>query len=270
VKVRGLLFFLALTSCLTSTLACADELKIFSVREMSSVFQQIIPDFMRSSPFNVVVDFSSAGLISERVLREEKVDLIFVTQDAWRPLVKANKFGAAVEIASFGLGMGMQAGRLPPDTSDIGGLKQVLTDAKTVGLIGLAAHPGSARLYEFFRRHHLLKDLTPKLKVYSSALALTAALTRGDLEYGFAPTINLAEAGVPFTGELPQDIQKQEMVGATVAIASPREDAAQAFIRLIRTSDSQQALATAGLRPARSINKLSMPQPAIERPRQDR
>lgn len=259
--------FFGIVSSLLAAEASADELKVLAVTEMTSAFQQIIPGFVNSSSHRVVVEYGSAHAIRNRILQDEKTDIVFVTEVEWPQLVKGNKFDKPTAIASFGLGLGVQPGRLASNMRDLTALKKALQAATTIGVVNPQAHEKAARLNEMLQRHRLLENLAPKLKTYNSWFALAAALSRGDVEVGFAPTLNLAEAGVNFDSKLPPEIQKAEVVSAGVAIDTIREDAARAFIRFFRRSQAEEVLKTTGLEPVHSIQDWSVPQSAAQEQR---
>jgi molybdate transport system substrate-binding protein len=267
VRPIALIFSVALAAATASGIARADELRVLSVTEMLSPFQQIIPEFMRSSSASVMIEYVSARAIQQRILNDEKVDLVFVTREGWEPLLKGQKIETPTEIASFGMALGIQSGRLTPDTRDIGSLRKLLVSARNIGLISPAGHAGSARLHEALQHHGLLRDLAPKLKTYSSAFGLAAALARGDVEYGFAPSLSLAEAGVQFVNSLPPEIQNVEKVSAALTVHATSEDAARAFVRALRSAEAQQVLTTTGLEPALLVPDWSAPQSASQKHR---
>src|SRR4051794_18888841 len=148
---------LVLAICISARFARADELQVLAIPEMLPVFQRIVPEFVRSSSTNVLVEYVSPRSIRERVFAEEDVDLLFVTEDGWEPLVKKEKLEKAIEVASFGLAMGMRAGSLPPYVGDISGLQKALGKARHIGTISPTADAESARLQELFRKHGFLQ-----------------------------------------------------------------------------------------------------------------
>jgi ABC-type glycerol-3-phosphate transport system substrate-binding protein len=85
---------------------------------------------------------------------------------------------------------------------------------------------------------------------------------REEIELGFAPTVDLAEVGIDISNELPPEIQKAEVVVAGVVIETNRKDAARAFIRFFRQTDSQQVLKARGLNLNGSASDWPAPQSA--------
>lgn len=247
----------ALVSCAWVNRAQPNELNVLSISEMASSFRQIVPDFVKSSDHNVVVEYASAPSIAQRVLSGEKVDIIFVTGLNWQPLLKANKVENPTLIASFGLGLGVQPGKL----ADVAGLKKGTLAVKTIGIVSGETNTASARLSETLQRHGLL--VAAKFKLYNSWFDLAAALSRGDVEMGLAPTLNLAEAGVSFVVDLPPDIRKPQFVSAFVSSDTSHKEAARAFVKFLRGSKAQEMLKASGLEPAH-VNEPSVPQPTSQ------
>src|SRR4051812_3291313 len=112
VRLCASIALVALVSCAWVNKAQPNELNVLSVSEMASSFRQIIPDFVKSSDHNVAIEYASASTIAERVLRDEKADIIFLPGPHWPALLKAKKVESPTLIASFGLGLGVQAGKL--------------------------------------------------------------------------------------------------------------------------------------------------------------
>src|SRR5947209_8019699 len=178
----GGLFWICVTTAACAGSAAADELAVLAVPEMTAAFQQVIPEFVSSSSHTVAVEYGTSHAIRDRLLRGEKADVVFVTGTEWQPLVKDKQVENPTPIASFGLGLGVQPGRRVPDAKDLLALKNAFQAAKTIGVVSPQAHPEGARLSEMLQRHLLLKNFASKVKVYDSWFALTAALSRGDVE----------------------------------------------------------------------------------------
>lgn len=243
----------ALMSCAWANTAPAAELSVLSIGEMTSSFRQIIPEFVESSDHNVVVEYASARSIEQRLLAGEKADLILVPGINWQPLLKANKVENPTLIASFGFGLGVQPGKFS-DGSKTGG------SAMTIGVVRGETDTTSARLSEVLKRRGLSAG---KFKFYNSWFDLAAALSRGDVEMGLAPTVNLAEAGVNSVIDLPPEIRKPQLVTAFVTSDSGQKGLARALIRFLRGSKVQETLKANGLEPAH-VNDPSAPPPTSQ------
>jgi molybdate transport system substrate-binding protein len=224
---------------------------------MASSFRQIIPDFVKSSDHNVVVEYASAPAIEQRVLRDEKIDVILVTGLNWQPLLKTNKVANPTLIASFGFGLGVHPGKL----ADVTGLKNGSLALKTFGVVRGETDTASARLSEMLQRHGLL--IAGKFKLYNSWFDLAAALSRGDVEVGLAPTLSLAEVGISIVVDLPPEIRKPQFVSAFVLSDTSHKEAARAFIKFLRSPKAQEALKASGLEPVH-VNEPPVPQPTSQ------
>jgi ABC-type molybdate transport system substrate-binding protein len=250
----------ALVSCASLNKAQPNELNVLSVNEMASSFPQIIPDFVKFSDHNVIVEYASASTIAERVLRDEKVDIILVTGPHWPALLKAKKVESPTLIASFGLGLGVQAGKL----ADVADLKKGSWAVKTIGIVRGETETPSARLREILQRQGLL--IEGKFELYNSWFDLAAALSRGDVDVGLAPTLDLAKAGVRIVVDLPPEIRKPQFVNAFVLTHTSHKEAARAFVTFLRRSKAQEVLKASGLEPAQ-VNEPSVPPPTSQRRR---
>jgi ABC-type molybdate transport system substrate-binding protein len=119
----------------------------------------------------------------------------------------------------------------------------------------------SARLREMLQRRGLL--IEGKFKLYDSWFDLAAALSRGDVDVGLAPTLNLAEEGVSTVVDLPPEIRKPQFVSAFVLSDTSHKEAARAFIKFLRSSKAQEVLKASGLEPAHG-NDPSAPPPTSQ------
>jgi molybdate transport system substrate-binding protein len=257
VRLCASIALVALVSCAWVNKALPNELNVLSVGEMASSFRQIIPEFVKSSDHNVVVEYASASTIAQRVLRDEKVDIILVTGPHWPALLKAKKVESPTLIASFGLGLGVQAGKL----ADVADLKKGSWAVKTIGIVSGETDTTSARLREILQRQGLL--IEGKIKLYNSWFDLAAALSRGDVDVGLAPTLSLAEAGVSMVVDLPPEIRKPQFVSAFVSSGTSHKEAARTFIKFLRSSKAQEMLKATGVEPTH-VNEPSVPQPTSQ------
>jgi ABC-type molybdate transport system substrate-binding protein len=245
--------------------AHTNELNVLAIGEMASSFQQIIPEFLKSSDHNIAVEYASASSIAHRVLRDEKVDIIFLTGFNWEPLVRANKVENPTLIASFGLGLGISPG-LASAVRDATGSQKSSFAVKTIGIVRGETDAASARLSEVLRRHGIL--MGGNIKLYNSWFDLAGALSRGEVDVGLAPTLNLAEAGISTVEDLPPEIRKPQLVSAFVSRDTSHKEAARAFIRFLRSSKAQGTLKAMGLTPPQ-VDEPSRPPPTSQerRPR---
>ena len=107
----------------------------------SGAYEQLLPDFMRTSGFAVTTGSGAsqgAGpqTIAAQLARGVPADLVILSREGLDDLIAANRIvaGTDVDLAQVGLGVAVRTGTPKPDVSTVEGLKQVLLRAKIVAV----------------------------------------------------------------------------------------------------------------------------------------
>ena len=103
----GLTLLLAQTS-----LANADEIKVFSTIGVRSVVQELSPQFERATGHKLVLSFDVANALKRRIEAGESFDLAILTAPVMDDLIKQGKIVAdtRVIVARGGMGLAVRSG----------------------------------------------------------------------------------------------------------------------------------------------------------------
>jgi molybdate transport system substrate-binding protein len=237
-----------------SSSARAAEIKLLSLLAMTSVIQELGPQFETRSGHKLTTTYGVDWPMMGRIDAGEKFDAIITVPGYFHWIVHRGKFIAAsrVDLARVGLGMWIRAGAPKPDIGTVDAFKRVLLEAKSIGITkesggGLYA-PANAALYPEYLMQRL--GITEEMRGKTKLLDLRA-VAAGDVQYGIsAVTDGLGVPGVELLGLLPHDIGGTRfLVLGGVAVDANDPAAARAFLDFLRSSENAPVLKQKGWEP---------------------
>ena len=127
----------------------AAEIKLLGPASFRVLFPKLLPQFEKSSGDNVTAGYAPLGVITERVIKGEAVDVAIVSGKQNEELQKQGKLlaGSRVEVAQVGFNVFVKKGAAKPDLSSADALKRALLAAKSIA-VGDPARGGGASLYD--------------------------------------------------------------------------------------------------------------------------
>jgi molybdate transport system substrate-binding protein len=242
---------IAVTLGFSNTTALADELRVISNSSLKYVFEQLVPDFEKSTGHRVTIEYSPPAVGSKRVLDGEPFDIVFNNRSMLDELAKANKIQVATrtEIASYKIGVGVRRGTPNPDLKDVEAFKQAVLEAKSLGLGDPKSGSVPGRhMRNIFTQMGIAEQLAPKIKLYFGGVALAHAVAVGEAEMGISTSSELmGDPGVNFAGPLPAEIQNiSTMLGAATS-GTAHSESAMAFISFVHRPVWSEMFKTRGL-----------------------
>src|SRR4029079_18134293 len=128
--------------------ARAAEIKLLGPVSFRVLFPELLSQFEKASGHKVTAAYAPLGIITERVIKGEAVDVPIVSGEQNAELQKQGKLlaGSRVEIAQVGFTIFVKKGAAKPDVSSVDALKRSLLAAKSIA-IGDPARGGGASLY---------------------------------------------------------------------------------------------------------------------------
>lgn len=219
----------------------------------SGAYEQLLPDFMRTSGFAVTTGSGAsqgAGpqTIAAQLARGVPADLVILSREGLDDLIAANRIvaGTDVDLAQVGLGVAVRTGTPKPDVSTVEGLKQVLLRAKIVAVP--ASTSGIWLTANLFPRLGIAGRIeVRKTPRGSDAAALVAA---GGAAVAVMPDSEIMVApGVDFAGSLAPEIQFMQVFSAAVVVGSVRVQSAKRLIELLASARAADAIRKSGMEP---------------------
>src|ERR1700683_210047 len=114
--------------------AFAADIKLLPPGAMMSSLKQLVPQFEASSGHKVIVTYSPALALADRIKNSESADVVILGEDSADALQKLGKLvaGSKVVIARVGVGVFVRKGDPRPDVSTFDAFSRALLNAKSI------------------------------------------------------------------------------------------------------------------------------------------
>jgi molybdate transport system substrate-binding protein len=224
----------------------AAELKVLAGGSLTSVLNELGPQFERASGHNLVIHFDSTPNLIKQVT-SEPFDLGVVPIDVFKDAAAKARFGPTANIARVGYGVAVRAGAIKPDVSTPDALKKTLLEAKSVAY--LPASAAGAYVSSVFERLGIGEAVKAKTKAQTSTTAIAQAVASGDAELGVFLVNVLRAPGVELADSFPAELQQELVFTAGVAADSKQADAAKAFIDFLTSPAAAAVIKAKGMNP---------------------
>lgn len=208
---------LASFSCLvaaTPSRSLAAEITLQGPASFRVLFPKLLPQFEKSSGHKVTAAYAPLGVITERVIKGDAVDVAIVSGKQNEDLEKQGKLlaGSRAEIAQVGFTVFVKKGATKPDLSSTDALKRSLLAAKSVA-VGDPARGGGASLYtiDLLKRLGILEEVKAKSRLEPSGTEIAEAVAKGETELGIGVTSDLSLVAGIESVALPAEVQNYSL-----------------------------------------------------------
>jgi molybdate transport system substrate-binding protein len=243
-SIFGLAFSGLLLIAAMPSLTRAAEINLLGPASFRVLFPELLSQFEKSSGHKVIAGYVPLGVITERVLWGEAVDVAIVSGNQNEELQKEGKLlrGSRMEIA--------RVGSRKPDLSSADALKRALLSAKSVA-VGDPAQGGGASLYtvDLLKRLGISEEMKAKSRLEASGTEIAEAVAKGDTEFGIGVASDLSLVAGIESIALPAEVQNYSLYVAGITTASKQVEAAEALIAYLTSPAIKQALAASGFEP---------------------
>ena len=243
---------LASFSCLvaaTPSRSLAAEITLQGPASFRVLFPKLLPQFEKSSGHKVTAAYAPLGVITERVIKDEAVDVAIVSGKQNEELQKQGKLlaGSRVEIAQVGFTVFVKKGAAKPDLSSADALKRALLAAKSIA-VGDPARGGGASLYtiDLLKRLGISEEVKAKSRLEPSGTEIAEAVAKGETELGIGVASDLSLVAGIESVALPAEVQNYSLYVAGINASSKQVDAAKALIAYLTSPAVKQALTANG------------------------
>ena len=247
VAFSGLLLIAA-----TPSPARAAEITLLGPASFRVLFPELLPQFEKSSGNKVTAGYAPLGVITDRVIKGEAVDVPIVSGKQNEELEKQGKLlaGSRVEIAQVGFTVFIKKGAAKPDLSSADGLKRALLAAKSIA-VGDPARGGGASLYTIglLKRLGISEEVKAKSRLEPSGTEIAEAVAKGETELGIGVASDLSLVAGIESVALPAEVQNYSLYVAGINAGSKQVDAAKALIAYLTSPAVKQALTANGFEP---------------------
>jgi len=245
--MKMLLLGLALVLPMVAKVGAA-ELKVLAGGSMTSVLNELGPQFERASGHKLVIHFDSTPNLIKLATSGEPFDLGVVPIDLFKDAAAKARFAEpAVNIARVGYGVAVRAGAARPDVSTPDALKKTLLSAQSIAFIPSSA--AGAYVTSVFERLGITDAMKAKTKAQTATTQIPQAVANGDAELGIFLVNVLMAPGVELAGSFPAELQQELVFTAAVAARTEQADAAKAFIEFLSTPAATSVIKAKGMTP---------------------
>jgi molybdate transport system substrate-binding protein len=227
--------------------AGAADLKVMAGGSMTTVLNELGPQFERASGHKLTIHFDSTPNLI-KLATSEPFDLGVVPIDLFKDAAAKARFADPMtNIARVGYGVAVRAGAPKPDVSTPDALKKTLLDAQSIAFIPSSA--AGAYVSSVFERLGISEAMKAKTKVQTATTQIPLAVAKGEAELGVFLVNVLMAPGVELAGPFPAELQQELVFTAAVAADTKQGDAAKAFIDFLKTPAAIAVIKAKGMNP---------------------
>jgi molybdate transport system substrate-binding protein len=230
----------------------ADEVKLLGPASFRVLFPELLPQFEKSSGHRVTAAYAPLGVITERVIKGEAVDVAIVSGKQNEELQRQGNLlaGSRVEIAQVGFTIFVKKGAAKPDLGSADALKHALLAAKSIA-VGDPARGGGASLYTIglLKRLGISEEVKAKSRLEPSGTEIAEAVAKGETELGIGVASDLSLVAGIESVALPTEVQSYSLYVAGINASSKQVDAAKALLAYLTSPAVKQALTANGFEP---------------------
>lgn len=225
----------------------AAELKVLAGGSLTTVLNELAPQFENATGHNLVIHFDSTPNLIKQAASGEPFDLGVVPIDVFKDEAAKARFGSSFNIARVGYGVAVRAGAPKPDISTPDALKRTLLDAQSIAFIPSSA--AGAYVSSVFERLGIAEAMKAKTQVQTATTQIPQAVARGEAELGVFLVNVLMAPGVELAGSFPAELQQELVFSAAVAADTKQADAAKAFIAFLTSPAAVTVIKAKGMNP---------------------
>jgi len=227
----------------------AAELKVLAGGSLTSVLNELGPQFERASGHKLVIHFDSTPNLIKQATSGDPFDLAVVPADVFKDAAAKARFtpGPTIDIAHVGYGLAIRAGAPKPDVGTPDAFKKTLLDAKSITY--LPASAAGAYISKVFERLGIGETMKAKTITQTAPAEIAQAVARGDAELGVFVINVLIAPGVEIAGSFPAELQQELVFAAAVAADTKEATAANAFIGYLTTPAAASVIKSRGMNP---------------------
>jgi molybdate transport system substrate-binding protein len=227
----------------------AAEIKVLSSIATREAYNELVPQFEKSSGHKVVTTWAGTTAIMQKMAAGERHDLIIISGTEIDELIRQGKIIAdsRVNLARCGIGIAIRAGAPKPDVASADALKRALLAAKTVGY---TSGPSGIYMGKLIGRMGIADQIKPKFRSVPSGGTIGTIVASGDCEIGFQQVSEIVHIpGVDFAGPLPPEVQHVTVFCCGVQTGSANDVAARSLASFLSSAGAAAVMKKHGLEP---------------------
>jgi len=234
-----------------ATVTDAAEIRVLCPVALRPAMSELLPTFEKSSSNKVLIVYSAAGDLANRVDNGEAVDVLIATQAQIEDLTVRGKVkpGTFAKFVNVPTGVSVLKGAPKPDISSVDAFKRTMLTAKSIAYIDPAVGgPVGIYLVALLERLGIGAELKPKTVLTKGPVS--QAVLKGDAQMGISAVSEIMSTPeVDFVGRLPTAIEFVSYFAAGTVATSREADAANAMIGFLTSPSNHTLLKSKGMEP---------------------
>jgi molybdate transport system substrate-binding protein len=232
--------------------APAGEIRLLSAASMQTVLKEVIGNFERDSGHKVIIQYSTMGAITARVMSGEQADLVISSPASMSTLAAQGKINpvSQVTFAKTGIGIIVPSGNPKPEISSVEDFKRALLGAKIV-VYANPAGGGAAGIHvaRVIEKLGIAEQLKPKIKFGAGGDVTEVTLAQGDGAIGLTQVSEIVgKTGAEFVA-VPEELQNYTGFTAGIPAGAERSEAVDAFMQFLQSPVAATTMKAKGMQP---------------------
>jgi molybdate transport system substrate-binding protein len=253
-----------LSRCLTISLLCslpylgvaislmghaqAAELQVIAGSGIAAPLNEIVFRFEKATGHKIVVRYGTAPQLI-KMAATTPFDLGVCPEEVYKDAAARGQFPPELipNIARIGVGVAVKVGAPKPDIGTPEALKQTLLKAKSIASIPASAT--GVLLAGVYERLGIAEEMKARIKAQPTPGQIPEAVANGDAELAVFILNVLTDPRLDVVGPLPDELKREVVYTAGIAVSAREPEAAKAFIAYVMSPDSAAAIRAKGMTP---------------------
>jgi molybdate transport system substrate-binding protein len=239
----------AAAGLLLSSMAQAAEIKLLASAAIKEAYQELIPEFEKTTGNKVVADWAGTPDIQKRIGGGEAADVVILGSSGAEELIRQGKLvpDTRANFAKSRIGVAVREGAPRPDISSANAVKTAVLAAKSVAY---SAGASGTYLVTVFQKMGIADEVKAKAATVKPGEPVGEVIARGDAELGFQQVSELVPVkGIQYVGPLPAEIQNVTVFSGGVHSGAKETDAAAALVKFLTAPDAGPIIKKHNLEP---------------------
>ncbi|MBN9080772.1 MAG: hypothetical protein BGP04_21090 [Rhizobiales bacterium 62-17] len=241
-RLAGLVLLVA-----SSSMAQAAEVKVLSGMGMRAILTQLTGAFEQASGHKLLVTYDTAGLVRDRLRRDEAADVAIMQRSLFETLPSESLREPPTDLARSIIGLVGRAGAPQPDIGSVETLKQALLAAQSISYTDPAnGGLSGSHFAKIIERLGIAEQIRDKTRLGKPM----ARVSEGEVEYSVLQLSEiLSLRNVQLVGAFPDELQDKTAVSVARLAGSHEPEAGRALIGFLSGPAAAAVIKTHGMEP---------------------
>ena len=223
-------------------------MKVFSSLAIKAAYQELVPQFEKSSGRKVDTEWVGMADIRKRLGAGETPDLVIGSAALIDEFVSAGTLKARTNLGQSGVAVAVRKGAPRPDISSADAVRRALLNAKS---IVYSSGPSGVYLATLFDKWGITEQMKKTALQTPPGVLVAELVAKGERELCFQQMPELLQvSGIDIVGPLPAEIQTMTTFSAGIHAKAKDADTAAALVKFLTSPDARPVMQRRGLEAA--------------------